>query len=128
MSDNNGGSGGGGFGWGFFVGGLLGLVAGAYLASGPGRDQVDQLRTQTIELTGPNSPMRARAKAAAGMARTAVSDPEHPLRRFDRHCEDGLRHIPGLLSHLQGKARIAGQITDRNRLTRLHHPAGDASR
>jgi len=81
MSDNNGGSGGGGFGWGFFVGGLLGLVAGAYLASGPGRDQVDQLRTQTIELAGPNSPMRARAKAAAGMARTAVSDPEHPLRR-----------------------------------------------
>jgi hypothetical protein len=80
MSDNNNG-GGGGFGWGFFVGGLLGLVAGAYLASGPGRDQVDQLRTQTIELTGPNSPMRARARAAAGMARTAVSDPEHPLRR-----------------------------------------------
>ena len=81
MSDNNGGSGGGGFGWGFFVGGLLGLVAGAYLASGPGRDQVDQLRTQTIELTGPDSIMRARARAAAGKARTAVSDPEHPLRR-----------------------------------------------
>ncbi|HEX6350761.1 MAG TPA: hypothetical protein VF160_15400 [Candidatus Dormibacteraeota bacterium] len=81
MSENDNGGGGGGFGWGFFVGGLLGLVAGAYLASGPGREQVDQLRTQTIELTGPNSPMRARAKAAAGMARTAVSDPEHPLRR-----------------------------------------------
>jgi hypothetical protein len=81
MSENNNSSGGGGFGWGFFVGGLLGLVAGAYLASGPGRDQVDQLRTQTIELTGPDSAMRARARAAAGRARTAVSDPEHPLRR-----------------------------------------------
>jgi hypothetical protein len=81
MSENNNESGGGGFGWGLFVGGLLGLVAGAYLASGPGRDQVDQLRSQTIELTGPDSPVRARAKAAAGRARTAVSDPEHPLRR-----------------------------------------------
>ena len=82
MSENqNGNGGGGGFGWGFFVGGVLGLVAGAYLASGPGRDQVDQLRTQTIELTGPDSVMRARARAAAGKARTAVSDPEHPLRR-----------------------------------------------
>jgi hypothetical protein len=79
MSERNGG--GGGFGWGFFVGGLLGLVAGAYLASGPGREQVDQLRTQTIELTGPTSAIRARAKAAAGQARSAVSDPEHPLRR-----------------------------------------------
>jgi len=78
MSENGSG---GGFGWGFFVGGVLGLVAGAYLASGPGRDQVDQLRTQTIELTGPESVMRARARAAAGRARTAVSDPEHPLRR-----------------------------------------------
>ena len=32
---------GGGFGWGFLVGGLIGFVAGAYLASGPGRSQVD---------------------------------------------------------------------------------------
>ena len=81
MSEESQGGGGGGFGWGLFVGGVLGLVAGAYLASGPGRDQVDQLRSQTIELTGPESAMRARAKAAAGRARTAVSDPEHPLRR-----------------------------------------------
>jgi hypothetical protein len=85
MSENSDQSGGGGgFGWGLFVGGLLGLVAGAYLASGPGRDQVDQLRSQTIELTGPDSVVRARAKAAAGRARTAVSDPEHPLRRAVR--------------------------------------------
>jgi hypothetical protein len=79
--DHESGGGGGGFGWGLFVGGVLGLVAGAYLASGPGRDQVDQLRSQTIELTGPDSAVRARAKAAADRARTAVSDPEHPLRR-----------------------------------------------
>lgn len=60
-SDNDGG---GGFGWGLFVGGVLGLVAGAYLASGPGRDQVEQLRMQTIELTGPNSRLGERARRA----------------------------------------------------------------
>ena len=56
--------GGGGFGWGLFVGGVLGLVAGAYLASGPGREQVEQLRMQTIELTGPNSQFGSRARRA----------------------------------------------------------------
>lgn len=61
MADNGGG---GGFGWGFFVGGVLGLVAGAYLASGPGREQVDALRSQTIELTGAGSPFGSRARAA----------------------------------------------------------------
>lgn len=58
------GSGGGGFGWGFFVGGVLGLVAGAYLATGPGREQVEALRTQTIELTRPDSRLGSRARAA----------------------------------------------------------------
>ena len=43
---------GGGFGWGCVLGALAGLVAGAYFASGPGREQVDSLRTRTIELTG----------------------------------------------------------------------------
>ena len=75
--------GGGGFGWGFFVGGLLGLVAGAYLASGPGRDQVDQLRTQTIELTN-SGELGGRARAYAERARTAVTDPEHPLGKAVR--------------------------------------------
>jgi hypothetical protein len=51
-------NGGGGFGWGLLVGGVLGLVAGAYLASGPGREQMESLRQQTIELTGPNSDLR----------------------------------------------------------------------
>ena len=36
-SEENGG--GGGFGWGFVIGGLIGFVAGAYLASGPGRER-----------------------------------------------------------------------------------------
>jgi hypothetical protein len=78
---------GGGFGWGFFVGGILGLVAGAYLASGPGREQVEALRSQTIELTGPGSELRSRARQAADAARTAVADPEHPVRRA---VQDGI--------------------------------------
>ena len=48
MADDNGG--GGGFGW-FILGGLVGLAVGAYIASGPGRGQVDNLRSKTIELS-----------------------------------------------------------------------------
>ncbi len=79
-SEENGG--GGGFGWGFVIGGLIGFVAGAYLASGPGREQVDTLRSRTIELSG--SDFAGRARAAAGRARTAVQDPEHPVGRAVR--------------------------------------------
>jgi hypothetical protein len=79
---DNGGGGGGGFGWGFVIGGLIGFAAGAYLASGPARDQVDNLRTRTIELTG--SDFSERARAAAQRARTAVQDPEHPVGRAVR--------------------------------------------
>ena len=61
---------GGGFGWGLVVGALIGFVAGAYLASGPGKDQVDTLRSRTIELSSD----------AAQRARGAVN-PEHPLGR-----------------------------------------------
>ena len=61
---------GGGFGWGLVVGGLIGFVAGAYLASGPGRQQVDSLRSRTIELSS----------GAAQRARGAVN-PEHPIGR-----------------------------------------------
>lgn len=74
---------GGGFGWGFFVGGLIGFVAGAYLASGPGRDQVDNLRTRTIELTG-STDLGGKARAYAERARTAVKDPEHPVGKAVR--------------------------------------------
>ena len=58
---------GGGFGWGLIVGLALGLVAGVFLASGPGRGQVENLRARTIELTD--------------SARRAASDPEHPIGR-----------------------------------------------
>lgn len=80
-SESESGGGGGGFGWGFLIGGALGVLAGAYLASGPGRDQVDSLRTRTIELTGGGDEIRARARTAAEKARTAVSDPRHPMRK-----------------------------------------------
>jgi len=68
--------GGGGFGW-FILGGLIGLAAGAYIASGPGKSQVDSLRSKTIELSG-SEPVQ-RAKDAAQRARQMVSDPDHPV-------------------------------------------------
>ena len=75
MAEENGG-GGGGFGW-FILGGLIGLAAGAYIASGPGRSQVDSLRSKTIELSG-SEPVQ-KAKEAAIRARDMVKDPEHPV-------------------------------------------------
>jgi hypothetical protein len=73
---NGTGGGGGGFGW-FILGGLIGIAAGAYIASGPGRSQVDNLRSKTIELSG-SQPVQ-RAKDAAQRARQAVTDPDHPV-------------------------------------------------
>jgi hypothetical protein len=75
MADERNG-GGGGFGW-FILGALVGLAAGAYIASGPGRTQVDSLRSKTIELSG-SEPVQ-RAKGAAQRAREIVTDPEHPV-------------------------------------------------
>ncbi len=74
MADDS--NGGGGFGW-FILGGLIGLAAGAYIASGPGREQVDSIRSKTIELSG-SEPVQ-RAKDAAQRARQMVSDPDHPV-------------------------------------------------
>src|SRR5260370_11774727 len=68
--------GGGGFGW-FLLGGVIGLIAGAYIASGPGRGQVDSLRSKTIELST-SEPVQ-KAKEAAQRARTMMSDPDHPV-------------------------------------------------
>ncbi len=68
--------GGGGFGW-FILGGLIGLAVGAYIATGPGREQIESLRSKTIELSG-SEPVQ-RARGAAQRARTAVMDPEHPV-------------------------------------------------
>ena len=75
MAEENGG-GGGGFGW-FILGGLIRLVAGAYIASGPGRGQVDMVRRKTIELSG-SEPVQ-RAREAAQKARQMVTDPDHPV-------------------------------------------------
>ena len=58
---------GGGFGWSLVVGLALGVVVGAFLAWGPGREQVAELRSRTIELTD--------------SARRAAGDPESPVRR-----------------------------------------------
>ena len=69
-------NGGGGFGW-FILGGLIGLAVGAYVATGPGRDQIESLRSKTIELSG-SEPVQ-RARDAAQRARTMVTDPEHPV-------------------------------------------------
>jgi len=75
VAEENGG-GGGGFGW-FILGGLIGLVAGAYIASGPGRGQVDMVRSKTIELSG-SEPVQ-KAREAAQKARQMVTDPDHPV-------------------------------------------------
>jgi hypothetical protein len=74
MSDEK--NGGGGFGW-FILGGIVGLAAGAYIASGPGRNQVDTLRSKTIELSS-SQPVQ-KAKQAAQRARVAVTDPDNPV-------------------------------------------------
>ncbi len=69
---------GGGFGW-FILGGLVGLAVGAYIASGPGRDQIEGLRSKTIELSG-SEPVQ-RAREAAQRARSMATDPSHPVGR-----------------------------------------------
>jgi len=74
MADNE--NGGGGFGW-FILGGLVGLAVGAYIATGPGKEQIEGLRSKTIELSGSETVQRARE--AAQRARTMVTDPEHPV-------------------------------------------------
>src|SRR5260221_10160716 len=98
---------GGGFGWGFFVGGLIGFVAGAYLASGPGREQVDNLRNRTIELTG--SDLGGKAKAYADRARTVVNDPEHPVGKAVR---EGVAAARRRRQELETQSSTVTDITD----------------
>jgi hypothetical protein len=76
VAEETNGGGGGGFGW-FILGGLIGLVAGAYIASGPGRGQVDSIRSKTIELST-SEPVQ-KAREAAQKARQMVTDPDHPV-------------------------------------------------
>ncbi len=105
MADEN--NGGGGFGW-FILGGLIGLAAGAYIASGPGRQQVDTLRTKTIELSG-SEPVQ-RAKDAAQRARQMVSDPDHPVGKA---IQDGVAAAKRKREELEASAmRKMHQATD----------------
>jgi hypothetical protein len=75
----------GGFGWGVVIGFALGVVAGAYLASGPGRDRVEHLRTRTIELT---SSARRVAGGAEGPLRRAVAEGVEAARRRRRELAE----------------------------------------
>jgi hypothetical protein len=91
--------GGGGFGW-FILGGLVGLIAGAYIASGPGRGQVDNIRNKTIEL-GSSEPVQ-RAREAAVRARTAVTDPDTPVGKA---IQDGMAAAKRRREELESAAR-----------------------
>jgi hypothetical protein len=99
--------GGGGFGW-FILGGLIGLAAGAYIASGPGKSQVDSLRSKTIELSG-SEPVQ-RAKDAAQRARQMVTDPDHPVGKA---IQDGVAAAKRKREELESSAaRKMQQATD----------------
>lgn len=91
--------GGGGFGW-FLLGGVLGVIAGAYIASGPGRGQVDNLRSKTIELST-SEPVQ-KAKEAAQRARTIMSDPDHPVGKA---IQDGVAAAKRRREELESAAR-----------------------
>jgi hypothetical protein len=78
---------GGGFGWGLLVGVALGLALGAFLASGAGRGQVENLRARTIELTG--------------SARRAASDPDSAMRRA---IQDGINAARRRREELEAEA------------------------
>jgi hypothetical protein len=105
MADERNG-GGGGFGW-FILGGLIGLAAGAYIASGPGRSQVDSLRSKTIELST-SEPVQ-RARGAAQRAREIVTDPEHPVGKA---IQDGVAAAKRKREELEATAMRKMQQTD----------------
>ena len=98
--------GGGGFGW-FILGGLIGLAAGAYIASGPRRSQVDSLRSKTIELSG-SEPVQ-RARGAAQRAREIVTDPEHPVGKA---IQDGVAAAKRKREELEATAMRKMQQAD----------------
>jgi len=104
MADDRGG---GGFGW-FLLGGLIGLAAGAYIASGPGRAQVDTLRNKTIELSG-SEPVQ-KARSAAERARQMVTDPDHPVGKA---IQDGVAAAKRKRDELESAAnRKIQQVTN----------------
>ena len=107
MDEETRGGGGGGFGW-FLLGGLAGLIAGAYIASGPGRGQVDSIRSKTIELSS-SEPVQ-RARDAAQRAKTAVTDPDHPVGKA---IQDGVAAAKRRREELETAARTRmGQATN----------------
>jgi hypothetical protein len=107
MADESNGGGGGGFGW-FILGGLIGLAAGAYIASGPGREQVDKVRSKTIELSGSEPVLRA--KDAAQRARQMVTDPDRPVGKA---IQDGVAAAKRKREELEATAmRKMQQATD----------------
>jgi hypothetical protein len=98
-------SGGSGFGW-FVLGGLVGLAAGAYIASGPGRGHVDNLRSKTIELSS-SEPVQ-KAKQAAQRARVAVTDPDNPVGKA---IQDGVAAAKRRREELESAAARKMQST-----------------
>src|SRR3984893_7243839 len=98
--------GGGGFGC-FSLGVLIGLAAGAYIASGPGRGQVDSLRSKTIELSG-SEPVQ-KAKDAAQKARQMVTDPDHPVGKA---IQDGVAAAKRKREELEAAAARKMQQTN----------------
>lgn len=98
---------GGGFGW-FILGGLVGLAVGAYIASGPGREQIDSLRSRTIELSG-SEPVQ-RARQAAQRAREMATDPNHPVGKA---IQDGVAAAKRKREELEAAAarRMQGAST-----------------
>jgi len=96
---SSGGGGGSGFGW-FILGGIVGLAAGAYIASGPGRGQVDSIRSKTIELSGSEPVLKA--KQAAQRARVAVTDPDNPVGKA---IQDGVAAAKRRREELEAAAR-----------------------
>src|ERR1700738_3792844 len=106
MADEKNCSGGGGFGW-FILGGLIGLAAGAYIASGPGRTQVDSLRSKTIELSG-SEPVQ-RARGAAQRAREIVTDRDHPVGKA---IQDGVAAAKRKREELEATAMRKMQQAD----------------
>ena len=100
--------GGGGFGW-FVVGGLLGFLAGAYVASGPGRDHVELLKTKTVELTG-GEPVQ-KAKDAA---RKIVSDPEHPVGRAIQEGIAAAKRKRGELEDAAARVEVVAKSDSKN--------------
>ena len=83
---------GGGFGWGLVVGLALGVAVGAWLATGPGRDQMSELTARTIAL--------------GGSARRAAADPESPLRRAIQEGVSAARRRRAELERSVGSSNV----------------------